>query len=241
MAVSPIIANTVEVRLLWAFNGQGAINVLHATAPAGTAVNQALANALGTPIKAAFTSNLAPLMTAGNSLVRVGVRDLRVAAGAEFLDVGALVTGSGVGDNLPQYVALCVTLRTASAGKSFRGRIYYGGFNEAQNDTNGNALAAVSTAVVAFTTAVQAAMTANQLTFAVASRPAERYTVVRTTFHNDGSTTAKTITQGPARPGGSTPVTSIAVRSARWETQRRRTNSRGAPPTLLTNVAEHTF
>jgi hypothetical protein len=219
MPISPVIANTVEVRLLWALAGNGAINVLHATSPT-VPVNQALANTLGAAIKSAFTANLGPMFNSGSGLIRVGVRDLRIEHAAEFLDAGTSVVGSGVGDSLPSQVALCITLRTASAGKSFRGRVYLGGFIETENDAAGTALTVVST------------------TFAVASRPAERTTLVETTFHNDGTTSTRTVTQSPARAGGSTPVTSISSRNSQWETQRRRTNGRGAVPTSLTAVAE---
>jgi hypothetical protein len=237
MPISPVIANTVEVRLLWALAGNGAINVLHATSPT-VPVNQALANTLGAAIKSAFTANLGPMFNSGSGLIRVGVRDLRIEHAAEFLDAGTSVVGSGVGDSLPSQVALCITLRTASAGKSFRGRVYLGGFIETENDAAGTALTVVSTNCVSFLTAVSSAMTASGLTFAVASRPAERTTLVETTFHNDGTTSTRTVTQSPARAGGSTPVTSISSRNSQWETQRRRTNGRGAVPTSLTAVAE---
>lgn len=240
MPISPVIANTIEVRLLWALAGNGAVNVLHATSSSAP-VNQALANTLGAAIKSAFTANLAPMMNSGSGLVRVGVRDLRVEHAAEFLDAGASVVGTGTGDSLPSQVALCMTLRTASAGKSFRGRVYLGGFTETQNDPAGLGIVAASTNCVAFLTAVSSAMSGSGLVFAVASRPAERSTVVKTTFHNDGTTTTRTITQSPARAGGSTPVTSISSRNVAWETQRRRTNGRGAVPTTLRAVAEQTL
>lgn len=241
MAISPVIPNCIEVRLLWIINGQGAVNVLHATAPAGTVVNQALANTLGAAIKTAFTTNLGTLMSGGSALARVGLRDLRTANQTEFLDTGAVTGGTGTGDPLPGSVAACATLRTALSGKSFRGRVYIGGFNETVNDSSGAASGASSTALVSFISAIQSAMTTSSLTMAVASRPAERYTIVKTTFHNDGSTTVKTLVNGNARAGAATPVTAVQVRSNSWESQRRRVNGRGAPPSLLTAVAEHTF
>jgi hypothetical protein len=237
MPISPVIANTIEVRLLGVVANAGAINVLHAIATGGITVNQALANTLGAAIKSAWTANMAPLCASAN-LTRVGIRDLRTANQAEYLDVGALVPASGVGDALPGQIAVCVTLRTAQAGKSFRGRVYLGGWSEAENDTTGNTVQAASTAAVNFISAVSSAMTASGLTLAVASRPAERYTVVKTTFHNDGTTTLRTITQGPARAGGSVPVTVVQSRNNGWETQRRRNNGRGASPSLLTPAAE---
>lgn len=241
MAISPVIANCVQVRLLWTFAGRGGVNVLHAQAAAGVVVNQALADTLGSAIKSAFTTNLAPRMSQNSALVRVGVRDIRVANAAEFLDTGGLVAGTNVGEPLPPQTALCVTLRTAQAGKSFRGRTYLGGFTEADNDVNGISSTAVSTAAIAFLNAVKTAMTSSQLTWAVASRPAEGYVVVKTTTHTDGTTSTKTLTTVKPKAGGAAAITSIQSRDASWETQRRRTNNRGAAPTTFDAVATLVF
>jgi len=224
-------------RLLQSFSGQGAINVLHGIAPAGLAVNQALANTLGAAIKTAWTSNIGPLSSGTCQLIRVGVRDMRTPNQTEYLDTGAPVSGTSVSEALPSQVALCITLRTALAGKSFRGRVYLGGFAETENIANGLASTATANASIAFLTAVQNAMDASSLNFAVASRPAERYLITKTVFHNDGTETVTTIGKGNARSGGTAEVTSMESRNAVWETQRRRMNSRGGAATLLGPVA----
>jgi hypothetical protein len=233
MAIPLVIANTVQVRILWALSGQGAVNVLHGIVATGFVVNQSVANTLGSAVKAAFTTHLASLMPANCGITKVGLRDIRIANGTEFLDAGTAASGSAVGDPLPTSTALCVTLRTDKAGKSFRGRTYLGGFAETQNDTNAQASAATATSALAFMAALDTAFDGSSITMAVASRPAERYTVVRTTFHDDGTTTVKTITQGQARTGQSNPVTLFQNRTALWESQRRRANGRGAVVTLL--------
>jgi hypothetical protein len=237
MPVSPVIANTVQVRLLWVLSGQGAMNVLHAIKVGSVTVNQALADTLGVAIKSAFVSNLGTQMNTSVGLVRVGVRDLSTANQAEFLDSNATSAGTGLGDSLPQQTAVCVTLRTALSGKSFRGRVYLGGFSEAENDPGGNSLQAVSTASVAFMTAVSNALIASSMNLAVASRPAEAYTITKFTQHSDGTTSTDTIGRGAARAGQSNRVTSLSVRDLRWESQRRRSNGRGAAPSLLTPSA----
>jgi hypothetical protein len=241
MALPLVIPSTVQIRLLWILNAQLGVNVLHGIAAGGTVVNQALANTLGTSIKSAFTTNLAPHMNSNTALTKVGVRDIRAANLPEFLDVATGVGGVAVGDALPSNVALCLTLRTASSGKSFRGRAYIGGWAETVNINNGVADTIASTSAVAFMTAVSNAFTASGLTLAVASRPAERYTIVKTVFHNDGTTTGETIGQGNARAGSATPVTVIESRSAGWESQRRRTNGRGVPISLFGAVASSTI
>jgi len=234
MPISPVIAATVEVRLLWVIGGAGAINVLHGIVGAGLVVNQALANTVGAAIKATVaSSNLATAMPPSTSLVRVGLRDLRAPNLPEFLDTSGVASGSTAGDVLPGNVAQCITLRTAGAGKSFRGRVYIGGWLEAANDANGNQAAANATGGVAFITAIQGAMAASSITLAVASRPAEAYTINKTTFHQDGTTTVKQVGRGNARAGGSSAVTLIQSRTNSWESQRRRNNLRGSVPTLF--------
>lgn len=236
-----VVANTCIVRTLWAFGGQGTVNVY--AARVGTAlINQALAESLGSAIKTAFTSNLAPLMTAAIQLVRVGVRDIRAANLPEFRDTGPPVLGTAVGsDMLPKATAICVTLRTAGSGRSHRGRTYIGGWDEAQNDTNGNTLGAANTAAVNFVSAIRGAMTTNGLTMVVLSRPAFRETIVETSFDAAGNVLETHTTTHNARPGFITDVSALESRTTQWEYQRRRDNGRGGLPALLTPVAQQMF
>lgn len=227
MAVSPVVNNAVQVRLIWSLGPELAINVLNGVASAGVTVNQGFANTLGAAIKSSFTAQLAAQMHPSTALQKVGVRDLRQANMPEFRDSGTFVAGTGTGDPLPKQTALCVTLRTAASGKSFRGRVYLGGFTEAANDANGAILAATTTAALAFLNAVGANFTASGLTVGVLSRPAEHYTVVKTVFHNDGTTTTDTVSNVSAKAGGITAVTAYEARNTRWESQRRRDNARG--------------
>lgn len=234
MPPSPIIPATVEVRLLWIFGGQGAVNVLHAIAPGGFVVNQTTTNTLGAAVKSAYTANLATQQPPSTSLVRVTMRDKRVAAAAEFLDTGAAVPGTGTADDpLPPQTAMCITLRTAQSGKSFRGRTYLGGFGELSNQTGGLIAGPASTAGIAFMNAVSAAMTSSGLTFAVSTRAAEASVLQRVTNHADGTTTTTVLSRTTAKSGNSTPVTLLQSRNAVWETQRRRNNGRGAQPTAF--------
>lgn len=233
MAVSPVIANCVQVRLLWALVGNGTVNVLNASAPPGVVVNQTLANTVGLAIKNAFTANLGAKLSTSSALVRVGLRDMRVAAAPEFLDAGAAVFGTGAGDSLPVQTAQVVTLRTAKAGKSFRGRVYLSGFLEADSGASGVAVGSLPVACVAFINAVNTALTSSGMKLAVASRPAERTTIVRTIFHNDGTTTVKTLSDVKAKPGGVEDVTIVQSRSDAFETQRRHNNGRGAVPSIF--------
>lgn len=228
------VNGAAQLRLIYALGGQeGAINVIGAIVTGSVTFNQTLANTLGTAIKGAWTTNMAPLCSTGVSLARVGIRDLRTDNQPEFRDTGAVATGTGVGDILPRGTALCVTVRTAQSGKSFRGRVYLPGFTEGQNDVGGATASAANTSAVTFCQAVDNALKASGMAFGVISRPAERYQIVKTIFHNDGTTTVKTLSNVTAKTGLVTQATVFESRTARWEYQRRRDNSRTIPPTLL--------
>lgn len=241
MAASKIIPNGVQVRLLWAHQGALAVNVLNAQAGAGVIVNQALANSVGSAIKSAFSTNLGAHYNSSTGLIRVGLRDMRAENMAEFLDTGAASLGTAVTDSTPLATAMCLTLRTAKSGKSFRGRVYLPGMVETDNTLAGQILTAAATAAVAFIQAIQAALTAAQLTLAVASRASELITLVRNIFHSDGTQTSKTLSTTVAKAAQLTPVTSVESRTSQWESQRRRANGRGVPPSLFGSVASATF
>lgn len=167
-----VIPQGVLVRLIWAQSTiDTAVNVLGALNPSSIAITQGLTNTIGTAIKAALsTSNLDINLSSTVELRTVGLRDISVPNQAEFLDSGAPHSGTVAGDILPASVSYCVTLRTALAGRSFRGRYYQWGFTEAQNGAGGVPVSAVQTSTVAFVTAVGNALQSNGLTPAVLSR-----------------------------------------------------------------------
>lgn len=203
-----VVPSAVQVRLHWTLNGVDAYNVLGGSVAGGFAASQAIANALGAAILGHFTSSgLAALMATTTSLLSAGLRDIRTANQPEFVSVAAAVPGTGAGDPLPNQIAAVITLRTALAGKSYRGRAYYGGANEAQNGATGAIAAAFNTALVTFTTNIQTDMAAQGITLAVISRP----------FAGAAGPPVR-----PARVGQATPVTGIIARDTKWDTQRRR-------------------
>lgn len=124
------IADTVEVRLNWGLDGsEWAVNVLHYIVPGGFTVNQANADALAADIDDAFTNaaSIQPLISDLVTLDSVGLRDIRVASQPEFLsDLGTF--GTRTDEMLPRQTCMVLTLRTALAGRSYRGRVYLGGW-----------------------------------------------------------------------------------------------------------------
>jgi hypothetical protein len=228
-----VVTNAVQVRLLGTVAAQLSVNVLHAQKSGGLVITQALTNTVGAAIKAAWTSRFATLVTASGGLVRVGLKDLTTANQPEFLDTGGAAVGTAAGDTLPGQVAACVTLRTSNSGKSARGRVYFGGFSETENVAGAQMSAAVAAAIVAFMGDVQSALTTSTMTLGVLSRPAYAYVIEKTWTFPAGGTQTDTIGRGSARTGQILPVTIIQSRNTAWESQRRRSNGRGAPPTLF--------
>lgn len=241
MAIANVIPNGCYVRLLYAVGNQLAINNLGARVLSATVINQALAESLGAAIKSAYNANLAIYAHTTAALVRVGVRDMRVEHQPEFRDTGAPAAGVGTEPALPPQTAFGVTLRTAGAGRSFRGRVYLPGWSELASTTDGTIESTAAVAAMSFMTALQTALSNNGLNLAVLSRPAERFETVKTTFHADGSTTSEVIAKGNARTGTVSNVIAAESRNNLWETQRRRANGRGISPTLLTPVAQAMF
>lgn len=190
------------MRLIWSLGGQlYALNVLGVVNAGNIAITQALTNTIGAAIKTAVTSSgIGGFIHTTVALANVGLRDVRTANTAEFIDTGGAVAGTSTGDILPPQIALCITLRTAQAGRSFRGRVYLPGFGEGANNTAG--VVSSTSSMVGFVTAVKAALVTSSLDLGVLSRPAPTAT--------------------PPRSGFITVVTSIVARDAVWDTQRRR-------------------
>lgn len=232
------IPNAGFVTLYWSIGGTLAVNVLGVQAGAGSIFSQASADTIGAGIKSSWTATLGALMHTSTSLVRVGIRDMRQDNLPEFRDQGAPVTGTGVGDLLPPSNAVCVTIRTALSGKSFRGRMYVSGWTEAENTAAGVQATTAQTGAVNFFNGIAGVVGPQNMSLGVVSRPSERYTIVKTTFHADGTTTTKTLSNVAARAGGATVGVSAESRSALWETQRRRVNGRGASPTTLVPIVK---
>lgn len=150
-----VIPGTAQVRLTWNLDGQPwAQNVLHYLVIGVPTITQAVATEVRTQIGSAWTASGLPGRTADNvALSSVGIRDLRQANLPEFVD-GPGPAGTSTSDPLPPQNSVVVTLRTAFAGPSFRGRVYLFGADELQNTSSGNILGAYATAAEAFITGI---------------------------------------------------------------------------------------
>lgn len=217
MATPAPIANAVQVRLLWTDPSRTFMNVLHAVWNAAGPLAPNVAETLFAALKAsAGGTGWLSLLPPSTSFTGVDVRDLRVANAPLINSTGAAAPGTvgGTFIPMPPQVAQVVTLRTASAGRAFRGRVYLGGLSTASDDGTGRILAGANTAGVSFVqaahAAIQAAGGAGQgiLQRALPDRPGH------------GGVTL------PARPGAIIPVTGWVARDVIFDTQRRRTGAR---------------
>jgi len=192
-----VVPNTIQARILWNHNATPwAINVLHLIAGPGMTVGQDEADDWYDIVAAAFSSSgLRARISDSWQLAGAGLRDVRAANLSEYTKMASLAGTDTSAGMLPPQLALVVTLRTLKAGRSFRGRVYLAGFTEGQNTGGGQIDANCMTAADAFVTALGApTLNGSETTLGVCSR-----TLLETN-----------------------PVTSIVVRDAQWDVQRRR-------------------
>lgn len=168
-----VVPNAALVRLVWgSASSPLAVNVLGSRKVGAGAIDQATANTLSTAIKARFTaSGYAALVPNTLGLISVGIRDISQPNLPEFVGAGGITLGTqAAGKVLPPQVSLCITLRTALAGKSFRGRVFLPVWGDSALAADGTAVAAATTAGVSFINGVSTDMVASGLNLAVVSR-----------------------------------------------------------------------
>lgn len=206
-----VIQNAGLLKILWSSGTRAWLNVLGLQgSPVLPVFDQTLANNIQQDVNgAATTSGLGPLLAPSVQLTGITIRDISAANRPEIPSLGGPISGTGVGDMLPLNVAAVATMRTAGAGKSFRGRAYFSGFTETQNDVNGRTATAVNSAIVSFLTTLNTSLTARSLHLAVLSRPRDARVIPERTI--------------AGKAGFATAMTVALARNTKWESQRRRT------------------
>lgn len=211
MATPLQVPSSAVLKILWSAPNRNFQNVLGLRWTSAAVVpSQAMVDTIFTNIKAnAATTTLLSLMGSNVALFSISLKDINTPNQTEFTSTGAAAAGTGVGDTLSLSLAQVVTLRTPQSGKSFRGRMYFSGFTEAQNDATGRALAAVSTACTGWLTAWNTVLNGQGFAIAVLHR----------------NSAGRTIPEKIIAPtsGFSTTATAFLVRNTKWESQRRRT------------------
>lgn len=211
MAPNPVIANAGHLTLNWSGPQRTWQNVLGVT---GTTAlpnfDQALADTLFNTLRAdpSMTAYMS-FMASTTILESLSIRSLNTANQPLFTSTGTPLGGAATGDPLPLSVASCVTLRTALAGKRFRGRMYLSGWSETSNDTAGRMTQGASTASVQLVSALTNTLAVNGMNLAVVGRARDPVTIPAVTR--------------PALPGIVNRATAGIVRNLKWESQRQRT------------------
>lgn len=223
-----LVAGAAQLKVYFSINGELCINVYGLRVTGTPVFGQSLIDTIGASVKAVWGSNMGPHCSVNCQLLRVGIRDLRQDHLPEWRETAASVVGTGVGDGLPSKDALCVTLRTAQTGKSFRGRTYLSGWTEAENTTSGVAANSAVTAALNYLSALNAtSLQPSGFLIGVLTLPQEEKIVTEVTNHANGTSTSRQLSHQTAKPGGITQVTAFESRNAAWESQRRRGNQRG--------------
>lgn len=205
---------TIEIDLLWslASGKTGIKNVLHGNVGGGFTATSAIAQAIYAAILASGSwTAYVPYLHTTASFVGVQLRDVRSPNLPFVASTGAATAGTGAASALPPGVSLPITLRTANAGRGFRGRIYLPGLDSATLvAATGAVLPAAATAAVNYVTAVQTALTGQGITLGIPQFGRQAYT------GRKGRAIA-------ARPAAAPiTVTSIVNRLATFTSQRRR-------------------
>jgi len=213
MASFVVTPGGVQCDIRWTVSGVACINVFGGRTTGTGSYNQASADGLRDIITAAYNgSGLSALQPPNVAILAVGLRDVSAANRARFESaLTPPVGGTSLSQALPHSVAAVATFRTAMAGKSFRGRSYMPGLDEAQNSNDTQIEAAVKTAVEAFWTSIRnnvptLGFQQSILSPALPQRPSS----------------VPGEPDLPAKSSTNEPVVAVIVRNLTWGSQRRR-------------------
>jgi len=189
------------------------MNVVHGFSTASGPLNPNVADTMFTAMTgfAGWANWLAALAT-DTSFIGFDIRDMRVANAPLLQHSFTAIPGTGTGGPLPPQTAIVLTLRTASAGVQFRGRIFCGGLATGNMDATGHISAAGLGAPVSYYNSINAGFAAIGWGFGIAQRALPDRP-------GHGGVTL------PARNPACIPVTANIVRDNIFDTQRRRTGA----------------
>jgi hypothetical protein len=206
-----VIQNCAQIVFHWTLTGgKSGANVFAGRYTGAFAGTVAQANAIMTAITTgAPAATLFGHFATTAGISSVTIRDLGVANSAIISSTTPGQPSTGVGNAMPNEVALVVTKRTAATGPANRGRIYIPGWVVGSVAADNTAIAAVVTDLQAWANTLQNAFNASgyQMTIAQPARAAY---------------TGSTGTQHPARAANQVTVQSLQVRDNHFDSQRRR-------------------
>ena len=205
--------NGVMWRLRWTDAEGVFMNVLHMDYTTAGPLNPGIADSMLNDLLgiAATTTWLSHLPTSV-ALIGLDVRDLRAANNPLISSAVVNHPGTAVGNALPPQTSMVITLRTAFAGRSFRGRVYLGGLSVNCSDSNGKIVGQANTDANAFVQNFGTVCTAVGGKWAIL----QRYLPPRTNHAGEDL---------PERQSAVVDITNTAARDNIFDTQRRRTGA----------------
>jgi|SRR5688572_12924668 len=137
--------NGIQVEMRYSYLGERCENVFWTNWTGGSPPAAADLSTIGELFWEWWDAQIKPIQSANATLREIYVTDQSAADGAAAtFTAGLPADGGNVLEPLPGNVSLCISLRTAKRGRSFRGRSYIIGLTE--NQVAGNALTAPSAA-----------------------------------------------------------------------------------------------
>jgi hypothetical protein len=206
-----VIQGVARIYLHWALgDGKAALNVLHGRYTGTFAGTPTQATAMLTALTSgtqwtALASFLAPTM----ALNQVWIQDVGVAQQPIIVSTTGGSNGTSTGTELPNEVALVITLRTGGIGRENRGRMFIPGWATTSLATGNVVAAAAVTALQNWAGNISGILSAQGYQWGIGHRARAAYTGITGTEH-------------PAREAGLVPIQTVLVRDNHWDSQRRR-------------------
>ena len=199
MQFIPVI-NTVALRFIHEYLNQRISNTLYVKQD--NPVTPSDLTDLAATAANLWAQNIMPKLSSSTNFVLVSAKDLTTQNGLvfDYTDTPLPLRGGVSGQPLPSNVAVVLSLRTGRAGRSYRGRVYLGGFSETQSDGNymfGNLLEQLRTGLLQVINGLNTG--------------SRNVVVVSRFFENN-----------PRSTGVTTPITSVTARTVRLASQRKR-------------------
>jgi hypothetical protein len=199
------VPNTIQCDVLFMYYGQRVENVFHVEVPGG--VDAAVIVDTANDVRDWVIDSYLPLLVTAVSFIGVEAKNLSIeGGGTAFALPPGSASGGSAGEGMPGGTAFAVSLKTASSGRSYRGRKFVFGLNRSQISGNQIAIGYAGDIVAAFNELI-AILTAVSKVLVIVSRIADG--VERLT-------------------GVTTPVTTAAFTNLDVDSQRRRLTGRGS-------------
>lgn len=154
-------------------------------------------------------TTLATFLSPQTTFAGVDIRNIHLKDQPIISSTGAAVPGTSTGTDMPNEIALAISLKTGLTGPRYRGRAYIPGWATNSLGTTNLVAAGAVNALGSWAGTIQAALAQASLVWCLALPARNAYTSPKTGTHFD------------ARPAETPSITQTVVNN-HWDTQRRR-------------------